>query len=547
MKTAAIEQIPELSDLAEGERTATVERLLGVCGRQQKQLQEQAEQLSWQGEQIQQLKDEIAILKGEKARPKIKPSGLNKDAQSAADEGEAKKKKRRGKPGRKKTQELEIHDEQIIEPDDLPAGSQFKGYEPYVVQEIEFKLKNTRYLRARYQTPAGASLVGVLPESIAGSHFGPGLRSYILNQHYQQHVPQKLILKQLWEGGVAISSGQLNRLLIHGHERFHEEKAAVLQVGLEVSSHLNVDDTGARHQGKNGYCTHIGNEWFTWFSSTESKSRINFLQLLGAGQSDYVVDEVAREYMTHQKLPQGPLARLSQDQVCADKAAWQAYLQGLGISTERHIRIATEGALVGSLVRHGLSPELVIMSDDAGQFNIAGFLNALCWVHAERTIHKLIAFTEINREAQETVREQIWTFYRDLKAYRLDPNESDKLRLEQRFDEIFTQKTAFYSLNLALGRLYDNKTELLLVLERPDIPLHNNLSENDIRDYVKRRKISATTRSEAGRKARDTFLSLKKTCQKLGISFWHYLQDRVSRKNDIAPLPSLIRAAAQGP
>jgi pullulanase/glycogen debranching enzyme len=148
-----------------------------------------------------------------------------------------------------------------------------------VVQEIEITVRNTKYLRARYQTPAGESVVGALPESIAGSHFGPTLRSYILTQHYHQHVPQKLLLKQLWEWGVAISSGQLNRLLIHGHERFHEEKAQVLAVGLEVSSHLTVDDTGARHQGNNGYCTHIGNEWFAWFSSTESKSRINFLEL----------------------------------------------------------------------------------------------------------------------------------------------------------------------------------------------------------------------------------------------------------------------------
>jgi transposase len=547
MHKVPLTPLPKLNDLPESERTATVEWLLEICHRQQEQLQAQAEQLALQGEQIQQLKDEIARLKGEQGRPKIKPSRLNQDAKSDAEPGEQKKPRRRGKPQRKKTEELEIHDEQIIEPDHIPPGSEFKGYEPYVVQELEFKLKNTQYLRARYQTPEGESVVGVLPASVAGGHFGPGLRSYILSQSYQQHVPQKLILKQLWEWGIAISSGQLNRLLIHGHERFHEEKAALLRTGLEVSSHLNVDDTGARHQGKNGYCTHIGNEWFAWFGSTESKSRINFLELLRAGRNDYVVDEVAREYMRQQKLPQGPLALLSQDQVCADQAAWQATLQTLGITTERHVRIVTEGALVGSLVHHGLSPELVIISDDAGQFNIAGFLNALCWVHAERTLHKLIACTEINRQAQETVRDQIWRFYQALKAYQRDPNDNDKVRLEQRFDELFTQKTAYHSLNQALGRLYDNKAELLLVLERPDIPLHNNLSENDFRDYVKRRKISATTRSEAGRRARDTFLSLKKTCQKLGISFWHYLQDRVSKKNEIPPLPSLIRAAAQGP
>jgi hypothetical protein len=478
MKTALLEPVPKLSDIPEGDRTATVELLLGICHRQRAQLEVQAEQLALQAEQIQQLKDEIAILKGEKARPKIKPSNLNKDAKGDGGEGGSKKKKkRRGKPMRKKTEELEIHDEQVLQPETIPPGSTFKDYETYVVQEIEITVKNTKYLRARYQTPEGESVVGTLPESVAGSHFGPTLRSYILDQHYQQHVPQKLILKQLWGWGVAISSGQLNRLLIHHHEQFHEEKAQVLQAGLEVSSHLNVDDTGARHQGKNGYCTHIGNEWFAWFSSTESKSRINFLELLRADHSDYVVDEVAREYMKRQKLPHGPLALLSDDHVCGDKASWEAYLHGLGIRTERHIRIATEGALVGSLVYHGLSPELVIVSDDAGQFQIAGFLNALCWVHAERTIHKLIAGTDINRDAQERVRDQIWTFYQDLKAYKLDPTDDDKRRLEQRFDEIFTQKTAFHSLNLALKRLYANKVELLLVLDRPDIPLHNNLSE----------------------------------------------------------------------
>lgn len=217
------------------------------------------------------------------------------------------------------------------------------------------------------------------------------------------------------------------------------------------------------------------------------------------------------------------------------------------LCNERHRRIITEAALVASLISHGINPDLVIMSDDAGQFKIAGFLNALCWVHAERTINKIIAFTDPNRIALESVRSQIWDFYQDLKGYKLAPAEEKKLALEKQFDEIFTQSTGFQSLNLALQRIHENKVALLLVLSRPEIPLHNNLSENDIRVYVKKRKISATTRSDNGRDARDTFLSLMKTCQKLGISFWRYLLDRLSGENVIPQLPQLIRAAAQAP
>jgi hypothetical protein len=105
-------------------------------------------------------------------------------------------------------------------------------------------------------------------------------------------------------------------------------------------------------------------------------------------------------------------------------------------------------------------------------------------------------------------------------------------------------KTKYVTLNLALKRMGNNQHELLRVLDKPYLPLHNNLSERDIRDYVKKRKISGSTRSEAGRRCRDTFASLKKTCLKHGLSFWHYLKDRLLGKSKIPPLSDLIRAAA---
>lgn len=333
--------LPSYEEIPLAEHGQTLQLVLAVC-------QSQQEHIVQLEETVAQLKDEIRILKGEKPRPTIKPSTLNQEW--AEDEGPdpGPKRPRSKKGSGKQPKALEIHEVQILPPAQIPEGAVFKGYEDYLVQGLRIELHNTQYRRLRYQTPTGKNLVGELPVAVRGSHFSPELRSYILLQYYQQHVPQPLLLRELWGFGVQISAGQLNRLLTDGHETFHAEKAEILQAGLEVSAYINVDDTGARHQGQNGYCTHIGNELFAWFASTASKSRISFLELLRAGQTDYVIDAQAREYMSHQKLPKTQLRLLAQDQTYPDQAAWDAQLGRLGITTERHIRIATEGALVAS-------------------------------------------------------------------------------------------------------------------------------------------------------------------------------------------------------
>src|SRR5919198_659971 len=324
----------------------------------------------------------------------------------------------------------------------------------------------------------------------------------------------------------------------------HEEKAAILRVGLEVSDYLTVDDTGARHQGKNGYTTQLGNEHFAGFESTQTKDRINFLSLLNGRAPSYVINAQALQYMEEQKLPKGPREQLkdSTTLVLDEAEPWHAHLRALNITPKPHIRIATEGALLGALRQGGLLETLVIVSDDAGQFNV--LTHGLCWVHAERLIHQLIPLNEQHREDQPAIRAQIWDFYADLKNYQQAPSAEKKAELDRRFDEIFTTKTRLETLNQVLKRLHRNKSELLRALERPEIPLHTNDSERDIRDYVKKGKVSGGTRSDLGRRCRDTFASLKKTCRKLRISFWEFLLDRMSAMNVIPPLPSLIRERA---
>jgi len=522
-------KIPQqVAELPPDQVTALLLRLLEICYHQQ--------------EQIQQLRDEIARLKGEKPKPRIKPSTLEKPPR---EKKKGERPKRRNK--RRKTRELTIHETISIAPAEIPEGSRFKGYQDFTVQDIRIELHNTRFRLERWETTSGEHLVGKLPPGQSGSHFGPTLVSYILHQYHHNHVTQPLLLEQLREWGVDISTGQISAIITWGKDGFHTEKEELLRAGLDVSGYVNVDDTGARHQGKNGYCTHIGNELFAWFASTGSKSRINFLELMRVEHGDYVLSDEALEYMRGQNLPKGLLEKIAahDQKVSNDKKEWEATLEELGITTERHVRIATEGALLGSVLKHGMHPNLVIVSDDAGQFNV--LLHALCWIHAERVFVKLVGFNDAQREALDVVRTEIWEIYAELKAYKRAPDEEKKAKIDARFDKLCAAKTCFVSLNQALRRMHRNKAELLLVLERPDIPLHNNLSEGDIRDYVKKRKISGSTRSDEGRRSRDTFASLKKTCRKNGISFWEYLNDRVRGAFKIPSLAELIRQRASPP
>ena len=160
---------------------------------------------------------------------------------------------------------------------------------------------------------------------------------------------------------------------------------------------------------------------------------------------------------------------------------------------------------------------------------------------------KLIGFNDDQRAALEQVRTVLWELYRDLKAYQVAPTSESRQSLDKRFDTLCATRTCFSSLNHALDRMGKNKRELLMVLERPELPLHNNLSEGDIREYVKRRKISGGTRSDLGRRARDTFASFKKTCRKLGKSFWQYLIERITGNLVTPSLPQLIEIRALPP
>jgi len=422
-------------------------------------------------------REEIARLKGGPGRPNIKPSGMDK----ATDPKPPPASGSEPRPKDSKTAKLSIDEERIVEVTAPPEGSRLKGHTSFIVQDLMIRPYVVDFQRERWQQPNGEMLTAPLPAGING-HFGPELRRFVLVQYHQGQMTVPRLLAVLLAVGIFISKRQLVRLLIAGQDGFLAEARDVLRAGLSTAAWITVDDTGARHKAANGFCTQIGNPHFAWFGTTGSKNRGNFLDLLRAGHGDYVINAEALAYMRQRALAGPVIARLAEhpDRFFADRAAWTAHLDRLGISALRGnpdpVMVATEGALWGGIKAHGFLPNTIIVSDGAGQSNVGhpstSAQDGLCWVHAERLVHKLHTFTDEHRTAQRRVRSLIWRFYRDLKVCRLHPTKSRKVALPVRFDRIFTRKTGFVTLDRLLARLLANKDELLMVLDRPEIPLH---------------------------------------------------------------------------
>src|SRR3954464_10311431 len=323
---------------------------------------------------------EIARLKGLKSRPQLKPSGMERASEPKPP---SPPKGRRGPV----TPRVAVEDRILTAA--VPPGSRFKGSTDFFVQDLVLRARCIRYRRERWVTPDGQLIVAPLPGGI-DTHFGPNLRRFVLAEYHQGQVTVPRLVAQLRAIGLAISTRQVMRLLIDGHQRFLDEARDVLRAGLAQAAWITVDDTGARHKAANNTCTQIGNDHFAWFGTTARKSRLNFLELLRAGHPDYVINTEALTYMRDRALSGPVIERLAThpEHTFPDEAAWMDHLQRLGIPDLKvspdPVRIATEGALWGAIKAHGLLPETVIVSDDAGQFMVG--CHALCRVGGDVAI-----------------------------------------------------------------------------------------------------------------------------------------------------------------
>ncbi len=490
------------------------------------------------------LRDEVARLKGGPGRPNIKPSGMERGTEPKRPGSSGSHKRPRGSTRSK----LSIDEEQAVKVAAPPRGSRFKGYTSFVVQDLVIRPHVVNFRCERWQTPDGAMMTAPLPAGIDG-HFGPQLRRFVLAQYHQGQMTVPRLVTLLRSLGILISKppgGASADLPRAGRPRLTR---STCRAGLSSAAWITVDDTHASSMA----ARQMGN------APREVRHRLQvaWRYCCAPATARFVIMSEALTYMRARALaasaviarlvPSIPTAaspvRRSVDAHLEKRISGQGHRPRIRVSWRHRGGVGGSKETAVLPVRYGH----VVSDDEPGQFNVGR--HGLCWVHSERLVHKLDAFTDQSRAAQASVRNLIWQFYGDLKNYRSDPGKQRKAALRARFDRIFQRKTGFVTLDRLLARLHANKPELLMVLDRPEIPLHTNGSENDVRCQVTRRKVSGGTRSDAGRDCRDAFLGIAKTCAKLEIAFWDYLGARLNVPGApvIPYLPNLVLARSRSP
>ncbi len=187
----------------------------------------------------------------------------------------------------------------------------------------------------------------------------------------------------------------------------------------------------------------------------------------------------------------------------------------------------------------------LLICDDAPQFKIITQLLALCWIHDARHYKKLNPYILSNCNLLESFMDIYWDFYSQLLDYQQQPSIEKKIRLINNFDEIFSTHTGFDALDERIAKTKAKKESLLIVLDHPEIPLHNNPAELGARKRVRKRVISYGTRSDDGTKAWDTFMTISATAKKLGVNFYNYIYDRILGAYEMLSLAKEITLCAE--
>jgi hypothetical protein len=533
----------DLHSIADDRARELVRRLLNV-------LEDVMADLRAAQAENQRLRDEINRLKGEQGTPKVQSNTPQPPSTDHSSEQERHKPKAWSK-GRK-TDRIPIDREQVVQVDPacLPPDAAFKGYEDVVVQDVIFRTDNVLFHKEKFYSPSQhQTYLASLPQGYSGQ-FGPGIKSLALVFYFGAQMSEPKVAELLRSVGVQISDGQVSNLLIKDQAAFHAEKDTLYQAGLASSPWQHLDDTSTRVNGQNGYCHIVCNPLYTAYFTTTAKDRLTVIDVLTNHRSRrFLVNEEALgsvEAFGLSAVRRRQLAQVPGDTIM-DEATMQALLEehvpGLGPQQRKWILDATAVAAYHTDLEFPVVRLLVC--DDAPQFTLVTEELALCWVHEGRHYKKLVPYVPHHCALVEAFVQRFWTYYDQLLAYREQPTPEEAARLDGEFEALFTTGTGYDALDERIAKTHAKKGSLLMVLSHPEIPLHNNPAELGARARVRKRDVSFGPRTRQGAKAWDTFMTLAVSATKLGVSFYHYIHDRVSGAYQMPALADLIAERAK--
>jgi Transposase IS66 family len=500
--------------------------------------------------ELAQVKDELARVKGGSGRPKVPPgqAGGSTDYSSEAERRPTPKTwQKRGKQDRLRIDRTE---RLTVDPATLPTDAVFKGYETVVVQDLMLRTDTVAFEQEVWYSPSARRSYRVgRPAGYEGT-FGPHLKAPVVTLAYAGGMSETKLLELVQSTGIAISAGTLSTLLTAGQAAFRDEARAVLRAGLASTPYQHLDDTSTRVDGDGWYCHILCNDLYTAYQTTPGKDRRTIVGVLRGGRpAAYRYDREAERHLAFLGLSASAQARvhaaLPRDREL-DEAALAVLLDGpLGSLGSRQREQVREALAVAAYLADPDWPVVrTLVCDDAPQFRAITEELALCWIHEGRHFKQLTPWLPQPRAALADILDQFWTYYRELLAYRDYPTPDERARLDARFDALFGTTTGYADLDRRLALTREKKPELLLVLDHPELPLHNNPAELGARQRVRKRDVSFGPRSPAGSAAWDTFMTLAATTRKLGLDFAAYLRDRFTRAGQIPPLADLITARA---
>ena len=499
----------------------------------------------------QRLKDEINRLKGEQGKPEVK--GKNRQAQDISSEQERqthavepepKEKGKRKRASKRKQIRIDRRQTCRVERDQLPADAVFKGYESVVAQELKIVTDNVEYRREVYYSPSQKKTYrGPLPAGVKGE-FGSGIKSLIVTMKHVCNMSQPKILEFLRNAKVVISSSYISKLLTDPESVFHAEKDDLYQAGLASGSYQQIDDTTARVNGENHYTQVVCNPVYTAYFTTEHKDRLSVLDVLrNFAERRFMFTaetmKLLKQFSLSQKLLAG-VDRLVKDQPLSE-AQINTLLDPLQPGPRQRSRILEAAAIAAYHQETDLPVVKLLLCDDAPQFKLLSEELALCWVHDGRHYKKLNPIVPAHREKLEVFRRDYWEFYGKLLRFKQNPTQTAGTHLSQEFDQLFSTQTHYEQLDERIAKSKAKKDALLAVLRHPELPLHNNDAELGARVQARVRDVSLQTKSEAGTKAKDTFMSIVQTAKKLGVNAYDYIHDRISGRFKMPSLAQLIR------